>query len=664
MKKITIYLCVLFICGTTSCTKNFGTINTNPATYLAPSPELIFTGAVYNASIDIQKANQAEFWEFTNMISPNGERNSGQDDNMWALYYQVLGNTRQLKNLYAGNPTYANRLLITDIWECYTYSYLVGCYGPVPYTNAGSLNPVILYDSENFIYTDLIKRLTADMAGMNVTSTGDKFAFTSGATNDVFSYTLPQWVKFANSLRLELALRITSDAGTGMKALAQATCQDALTTVNEAKLIASDADDAKLFYSASGAQSQYYQNYALNPASAPATIPIASEMLMNFFRSYGISVALPNGGPTVNMDPRCFSYFDESQVPFQVRDTLTYLTPPAPPLLPTTHVIVTYQVPYLAQYRSSSSVAPTWAFNTTNINWNLTSQTVSWVNTSVYSQPARALWGVNRPFNIMNYADVCFMKAEAAERYGIGSLSAQQYYTNGVEASFVFWGRTKAEADAYLAVPGVAWNTSSAPRNLGTNPTATQGYFNEEYGIGNTAIPTTNYATVASQTGADANMSRIWIQEWINYYPDNCFDAWCLQRRTQNQLIPPHTNAATVDLLTTPVSSLNDRLAYPTGNEVTVNPTGYKLSLPLLTGSGGIGGVYTGDTPWTPLQIEPNFQAINWATYPVFYDQRYMEKYYTPYVDLLNAALAQQNIAAGGTVAAPIYKPYSQVGTF
>jgi hypothetical protein len=659
MKKITIYLCVLFICGTTSCTKNFGTINTNPATYLQPSPELIFTGAVYNTSINIQNLNEAELWEYSCMLTNNGLRNSAQDDHAWSgMYATVLGNTRQLKNLYAGNPLYANRVLITDIWECYVYSYIVGCYGPIPYTNAGSLNPVILYDSENSVYTDLIKRLKADAAAINIS--GDKFTFTA-TTNDIFNYTLPQWVKFANSLRLELALRITSDAGTGMKALAQSTCQDILgTPANEANLIASDVDDAKQFYNASTAQSQYYINYALNPASAPPSgVPYAVDVLMNYFRSYGISVALPNGGPAINIDPRCFSYYDQVQVPTNIRDTLISVNPAI-----TTHYVVTYQVPYLAQYRSGNTLAPTWALNTTGINWTLTTGTSSSWTANNYSEPARALWAVSRPFNIMNYADVCFMKAEAAERYGIGALSAQQYYTNGVEAAFVFWGRTKAEADTYLAVPGIAWNTSSAPRNLGTNPTATQGYFNEELGIGNTAIPTVNYATVASQTGADANMSRIWIQEWINYYPDNCFDAWCLQRRTQNLFVPPHNLAGTLGLLTTPVSSLNDRFSYPTAGEIQVNPTGYKLSLPLLTGSGGIGGVYTGDTPWTPLQIEPIFQAINWATYPVFYDQRYMEKYYTPYVENLNAALAQQNIAAGGTVAAPIYKPYTQVGTF
>src|SRR5690606_35301008 len=63
------------------------------------------------------------------------------------------------------------------------------------------------------------------------------------------------------------------------------------------------------------------------------------------------------------------------------------------------------------------------------------------------------------PGTLMDYAEVSFLLAEAAER-GFGVGSADTHYTNGVRASLEFWGVSDADITAYLASPDVAYATA------------------------------------------------------------------------------------------------------------------------------------------------------------------------------------------------------------
>jgi hypothetical protein len=68
--------------------------------------------------------------------------------------------------------------------------------------------------------------------------------------------------------------------------------------------------------------------------------------------------------------------------------------------------------------------------------------------------------GKATPSYIMTYAELSFIKAEAALR-GWGGLNAAQaagFYNAAVTASIEQWGGTAAQAAAYLAQPSVAYN--------------------------------------------------------------------------------------------------------------------------------------------------------------------------------------------------------------
>ncbi|PWJ59209.1 SusD-like starch-binding protein associating with outer membrane [Dyadobacter jejuensis] len=62
---------------------------------------------------------------------------------------------------------------------------------------------------------------------------------------------------------------------------------------------------------------------------------------------------------------------------------------------------------------------------------------------------------------VMDYAEVEFMLAEAVER-GFITGDAAMHYEKGVTASITYWGGSAEDASAYLAQPGVAYETAGA----------------------------------------------------------------------------------------------------------------------------------------------------------------------------------------------------------
>ncbi|MDB5112869.1 MAG: Starch-binding associating with outer rane [Mucilaginibacter sp.] len=566
MKKI-IYLIGLLI-GLTSCTKNFNKINTNPNTFATTDFDPVMSYVFKQTTDQMENDNWGYLWEYGHIIDNYAQRYSTGDNSRWNTFYiNVLGNLRQLENLYGGNAGYTNRIAIAHIWECYIYYQLVATYGPVPYSQAGLKTTVIQYDDENTIYTGLLSQLKA--ASSAIVLTGDKMT-----TDLIFGGDLTKWQKFANALRLKIALNVQKN----LPALAVTNIKDVMS--DEALLPQSDADNAKFNYgTASGSQSAYFNHFVLNTSAANAIKltggPIMSDYIFTYFRSYH--------------DPRVDAYFNKAQTPISIKDTLTSTADAF-------HYIVTYTIPHLGTPKSTATL----------VQWNLGSQIFqSGVNyilnfstlpgltqLPVQTPSAINLLAADRPFYHMTYADVCFMKAEAnLLGYG-GTQTAQAYYTAGINANFAFWGLTPAQATAYQAQAGIAWSTTGHG-------------FNYQLGFINTSIP------------AD-NMTKIWIQQWINSFADGAFDAWCLQRRTRNLSLPPHTNPGTPNLTVYTFADLPDRWNYPV-SETSVNTQGAAGGAKLLGGY---------DYPTMLLQFAKTYTHPNWTAVPAFYDDTYLEKWY------------------------------------
>jgi len=94
---------------------------------------------------------------------------------------------------------------IARIWKTFVLHRTTDYYGPIPYSEIGSTNKYIKYDLQKDIYYDFFKELTeaaADLkANMSIPSYGTQDLIYNGDNE--------KWLRFANTLRLRLAMRIS-----------------------------------------------------------------------------------------------------------------------------------------------------------------------------------------------------------------------------------------------------------------------------------------------------------------------------------------------------------------------------------------------------------------------------------------------------------------------
>lgn len=81
-------------------------------------------------------------------------------------------------------------------------------------------------------------------------------------------------------------------------------------------------------------------------------------------------------------------------------------------------------------------------------------------NYNAFSHPGAQQKDPTFPGVLIDYSEVCFLLADAAERgYNVGG-TAEEWYNAGVTASILYWGGTQAQADAYLAQDNVGYATT------------------------------------------------------------------------------------------------------------------------------------------------------------------------------------------------------------
>lgn len=89
-------------------------------------------------------------------------------------------------------------LLLTDVW------------GPIPYKELGNGKLTVRYESQRDVYYQLFEDLTAAVAALTEELDKNPALNVFGAGDVIFGGSVSQWVKFANVIRLRMALRISN----------------------------------------------------------------------------------------------------------------------------------------------------------------------------------------------------------------------------------------------------------------------------------------------------------------------------------------------------------------------------------------------------------------------------------------------------------------------
>ena len=114
----------------------------------------------------------------------------------------------QLKTIINNTDANSAENALANIWWVWMFSRVTDYFGPVPYFDAASGQSSVAYTPQDSIYYDFFPRLTAAVNVLKNHTTEKPF----GSFDLVYgkkSDPVVAWIKFANTLRLRLAMRIS-----------------------------------------------------------------------------------------------------------------------------------------------------------------------------------------------------------------------------------------------------------------------------------------------------------------------------------------------------------------------------------------------------------------------------------------------------------------------
>lgn len=306
----------------------------------------------------------------------------------------VMGEEEGDPNIQAGGT----------IMRTWTMQNMTDLWGDLPYSDAfggvasGNVTPT--YDTQEQIYD----KMFADLAAASAMIDDSENPF--GVQDLVYQGDMENWRKFANSLRLRLALRV-SDVAPG-KAATQAA---AAVAPAAGGLISSAADNAQICYT-STTKNPWYDYWLARPGD------------------YRMSAMLVDSVMKPLNDPRLSAYAQP------IEATSTHGGRPL--------------APGEKYYEGLPNGLAENNYKFTEV-----------------SQPGTALLAQTACLPLMTHEEVLFLQAEAVAR-GLITGDAGALYNQAITASMTRWGVSSTQIAAYLAQPSVAWQPAHWRQLIGT----------------------------------------------------------------------------------------------------------------------------------------------------------------------------------------------------
>jgi SusD/RagB-like outer membrane lipoprotein len=395
-----------------ACGERITDINTNPTRPARALPQHLFSSGTSDV---VNRARGGGFdLNFTSLWAQHAalDRFTEQDryllrpediDGYWSGFY--AGGLQDFETIVAqvdkaASPNFVAPALVMKSW---TYGLMTDLWGDIPYSEANGgvdmLTPK--YDAQKDIYAGIDADLKA--AAAMVTTTGATF----GTADLIYGGDMAKWRRFANSLRLRYALRLSKVDPEAARAR--------LTEALAGELITTNADDALMKWPGDGTNDNPIYN-----AFRTREDQHISKTMVDVLKSLYISVDAATRDTV--FDPRLAVYAD--------------------PILAVTTRKVYVGMPNGLQDEDAIAVG---------LN-----------NTSRIGTAYRAR---TTPSILMTAAEVLFARAEAAARGWAGG-DAAQLYAAGVRASMQYNGVADAVTDAYLASPRVVYAAATGLQQI------------------------------------------------------------------------------------------------------------------------------------------------------------------------------------------------------
>lgn len=406
------HIVILLFClsGLFSCTTGFEEINDNPNEPTEVDPDFLLTTSIFETMNQFGgEMNRIVFFNYTNHFSGfNGQFQRytfdpvGVDAYWENIYINCLQPVHQIEANFSEDPSFNNRVAIAKIWKAYIYANTVAIWGGIPITESLTGSPSVSYEKESEVYYTLLENLK--MFANSINLQGDRY----GANADkVYGGDLLKWKKFATTLRLQLAVRISEAAPNVAESVIKEIALDEQNTINK-----NDETASANWGNTSDTWSPLYDRAVKNRSANLATIPVLNEALVYHTLPY--------------KDPRLHIYAQVAE-----------------------------EGPNKGEYfgqNTSYGGGGEFAGDIVNPHTGLKQQDYSPIGAR-FLQP-------DAEYVFLSYAQSSLLKAEAALK-GWWPGNAEELYYEGIDASFAHYGLTAGQADIYKNTPGIKWGSSS-----------------------------------------------------------------------------------------------------------------------------------------------------------------------------------------------------------
>ncbi len=291
MRKFLVLISVLLIasCATDEAYEN---LNRDPNKPTNLSAEALFTSSIKSLFDQMESTNVntnvfrlfAQYWTETTYIDEANydlvTRNI-TGNHFSELYRDVLYDLKDAKSKVTSN----SKKGMIEVLEVYTWQQLVDTFGDIPYSEAlnGSANPTPSYDDAETIYIDLLARINTAITQLN--SSDEAFS----SADVIYGGDVTKWRKFANSLKLKLAMRVA----------------DVTSMAAQSKSEAEEAILAGVFTSNSENATIAYEN------ATPNTNPIWLDLVQSGRSDFVVANTVVDYMNNLS-DPRRAYYFDDN----------------------------------------------------------------------------------------------------------------------------------------------------------------------------------------------------------------------------------------------------------------------------------------------------------------------------------------------------------------
>lgn len=251
-------LLVGLLWAVSACDSGLTEVNENPNAPTDVPPGFLLAQSIQSAVQQTFGGSQFQshtaIWpqHFVELQYPDEEQGLVRADRMdayWQVYYAGGLNDIQAvidKGVESGN---VNVEAVGRIWKSWIFHIVTDLWGDVPYSEAlkGAANTTPAYDAQASIYAGLLADLSAAESQLDPAGLG----FTQGDL--IYSGDIAAWRRFANSLRMRLAMRLSE--------IDAATAQAEFVAAYNAGGFTSNAHTAWLRYPGAPYENPLYENY-------------------------------------------------------------------------------------------------------------------------------------------------------------------------------------------------------------------------------------------------------------------------------------------------------------------------------------------------------------------------------------------------------------------